>query len=387
MNQDKMNVDKLNATSTRREFLATSAGLALATSVAGIPARPAEAVTAPGSRNLPNRPSAARPRRIIIDTDPGVDDAMAIFLALRSPELKVEAITPVSGNVPLALTLPNALRLVEIAGRPEVPVAAGASVPLVRHLVTAEYVHGENGLAGVEFPAPKLKPVAESATEIICRLVRSSPGEITIVAIGPLTNIATVLRSDPEIARMIPAIRIMGGGLVHGNITPAAEFNLYVDPEAARIVFDAGIPLTMVGLDVTEKVLVNDSHIRQLQAAQNPVSQAAAKILKATLDHVRHSNNITYVAMHDPLTVASLIDPSLLTFTDYHVDIETEGEFTSGMSVGWARAPVRGSAPMALAGPPAPEPDMSFHANANVATEVQPQRFFDLLIPRLAGTA
>ena len=214
------------------------------------------------------------------------------------------------------------------------PVAAGASVPLVRHLVTAEYVHGENGLAGVEFPAPKLKPVAESATEIICRLVRSSPGEITIVAIGPLTNIATVLRSDPEIARMIPAIRIMGGGLVHGNITPAAEFNLYVDPEAARIVFDAGIPLTMVGLDVTEKVLVNDSHIRQLQAAQNPVSQAAAKILKATLDHVRHSNNITYVAMHDPLTVASLIDPSLLTFTDYHVDIETEGEFTSGMSVG-----------------------------------------------------
>lgn len=387
MNPDKTNPDKLNAASTRREFLATSAGLALATGLAGVSAAKAGVATAPGSRNLPNRGSMAGPRRVIIDTDPGVDDAMAIFLALRSPELKVEAITPVSGNVPLALTLPNALRLVEIADRPDVPVAAGASVPLVRHLVTAEYVHGENGLGGVEFPEPKLKPSAETAAEIICRLVRGNPGEITIVAIGPLTNIATVLRSDPEIARMIPAIVIMGGGLVHGNITPAAEFNLYVDPEAARIVFDAGIPLTMVGLDVTEKVLVNDSHIRQLQAAQNPVSQAAAKILKATLDHVRHSDNITYVAMHDPLTVASLIDPSLLTFTDYHVEIETEGEFTAGMSVGWDRAPVRGSAPMALAGPTAPKPDMSFHPNAKVATEVQSQRFFDLFIPHLAGAA
>lgn len=369
------------APQTRREFLATSAGITLATTVAGMPARAAESAI----RNsfAPFLPSASTPRRIIIDTDPGVDDAMAIFLALRSPELKVEAITPVSGNVPLALTLPNALRLVEIAGRPDVPVAAGASVPLIRDLVTAKYVHGENGLGGVEFPEPTLKPSAESATEIICRLVRNSPGEITIVAVGPLTNIATVLRSDPEIARMIPAIVLMGGGISHGNVTPAAEFNFYVDPEAARVVFDAGIPLTMVGLDVTEKVIVNESHIRQLRAAQNPVSQAAAKILQATYDLATHSDDVTYVAMHDPLTVASLIDPSLLSFTDYYIEIETEGEFTAGMSVGWLRAPARASAPMALAGPAPSIPEAPFHTNAKVATGVHPERFFDLFIARL----
>jgi len=376
-----MNEDAKKVAQTRREFLSTSAGIALATSVARISARPAE--PASHERNAPLRADAAKPRRIIIDTDPGVDDAMAIFLALRSPELKVEAITPVSGNVPLALTLPNALRLVEIAGRPDVSVAAGASVPLVRHLVTASYVHGQNGLAGVDFPAPKLKPVAETATEIICRLVRGNPGEITIVAIGPLTNIAAVLRSDPEIAGMIPAIIIMGGGLVHGNITPAAEFNLYVDPEAARIVFDAGIPLTMVGLDVTEKVLLTDAHVQELQAGQNPVSQAAAKIMRATIDRLRQVNFPVVAAMHDPLTVASLIDPQLLTLSDYFVEIETEGEFTAGMTVGYAHAPVRGSAPMALAGSVQSEPNIAFRPNVKVATGVNPDRFFDLLIPRL----
>jgi inosine-uridine nucleoside N-ribohydrolase len=382
-----MNPEKLNPGKTRREFLTTTAGVALASSVVG-----ADAITTNGallSASRHNIPAAvaSNPRRIIIDTDPGVDDAMAIFLALRSPELKVEAITPVSGNVPLELTLPNALRLVEIAGRPDVPVAAGASVPLVRHLVTAKYVHGVNGLGGVEFPAPKIKPVSEKAPEIIRRLVRENPGQITIVAIGPLTNVAMALRADPELAGMIPAIVIMGGGIVHGNITPAAEFNLYVDPEAARIVFDAGIPFTMVGLDVTEKVLVNDGHIQKLQAVQTPVSQAAAKILKATLDNVRNSNNITYVAMHDPLTVASLIDPSILTFTDFHIEIETEGELTAGMTVAYRHAPVRGSAPMAIAGPPPAEPDMTWRPNVRAATAVEPDRFFDLLISRLTKTA
>lgn len=382
-----MNKGKFNSGKTRREFLTTSAGVALASSVVAAGALPTHAASLTPSRHYFPLADASNPRRIIIDTDPGVDDAMAIFLALRSPELKVEAITPVSGNVPLDLTVPNALRLVEIAGRPDVPVAAGASVPLVRHLVTAKYVHGENGLGGVDFPEPKIKPVSEKAPEIIRRLVRENPGQITIVAIGPLTNVAMALRADPELAAMIPAILIMGGGIVHGNITPAAEFNLYVDPEAARIVFDAGIPFSMVGLDVTEKVLVNDGHIQKLQAVQTPVSQAAAKILKATLDRVRNSNNITYVAMHDPLTVASLIDPSILTFTDFHIEIETEGELTAGMTVAYRHAPVRGSAPMAIAGPPPAEPDMTWRPNVRAATEVEPGRFFDLLISRLTKTA
>jgi pyrimidine-specific ribonucleoside hydrolase len=294
---------------TRREFLAGSAGATLAASMAGsAPAWAADTFDGP----FFTAPTAA-PRRIILDTDPGVDDAMAIFLALRSPELKVEAVTAVSGNVPLEFTLPNALRLVEIAGRTDVPVAGGASVPLVRKLITAKYVHGNNGLGGVDFPAPTLKPVSETASALISRLIRSSPGQITIVAVGPLTNIATVLRTDPEIAGMIQQIVIMGGSLSGGNITPAAEFNLYVDPEAARVVFDAGIPLNMVGLDVTEKVLLREEHIQLLERAQNPVSQAAGKIMRATLTRTRQGSDSTVIAMHDPLTVASLIDARLLT--------------------------------------------------------------------------
>ncbi|HXN27276.1 MAG TPA: nucleoside hydrolase, partial [Candidatus Acidoferrales bacterium] len=245
--------DELNW--SRREFLSNSTGLAMAGAIGGLAgSRPLSAHAAAGASatSSPMFTSApGKPRRIIIDTDPGIDDAMAIFLALRSPELKVEAITPVAGNVPLELTLPNALRLVEIAGRTDVPVAAGASHPLLRRLATAGHVHGVNGLAGVDFPEPKIKPVRETAPEIIRRIVRESPGEITVVAVGPLTNIALALRADPELASMIPVIAIMGGSLSGGNMTPAAEFNLYVDPEAARIVFDANIPLTMVGLDVT----------------------------------------------------------------------------------------------------------------------------------------
>ncbi len=366
---------------TRREFLSSSAAALLTSSTLG--AIGSSSANAQSGETAGH--SGAAPRRIIIDTDPGVDDAMAIFLALRSPELKVEAITAVSGNVPLELTLPNALRLAEIAGRTDIPIAGGASVPLVRRLITAKYVHGNNGLGGVEFPAPHLKPVAESATQLILRIVRANPGEVTIVAVGPLTNIGTLLRSDPEIARMIPQIVIMGGSLSGGNITPAAEFNLYVDPEAARIVFDSGIPLNMVGLDVTEKVLLREEHIVMLERAQNPVSQAAGKIMRATLNRAQKGIDRTVIAMHDPLTVASLIDPQLLKFQDYYVEVETEGEFTAGMTVGYAQAPVRPSAPMTAATAPQPDPDTSFHPNAKVAVGVDPDRFFKLLLSRLTS--
>jgi pyrimidine-specific ribonucleoside hydrolase len=327
-------------------------------------------------------------QRIIIDTDPGVDDALAILLALRSPELKVEAITPVAGNVPLDYTLPNALRLVEIAGRPDIPVAAGASHPLVRNLITAAHVHGNNGLAGVEFPAPKIKPVRESATEIIRRLVRSSPGEITIVAVGPLTNVALALRADPELAGMLRAIVIMGGSLSGGNATPAAEFNLYADPEAARIVFDAGVPLTMVGLDVTRKVLFTPEHLKILQAGTTPWSQAAARIMAATIANLNRGPHPMLEAMHDPLTVANLIDPGILTLRDYYVEVETQGEFTSGETVGYSYPPARKSEPLSTALPAssASAPDESFRPNARVAVEVDPDRFFRLLLGRLTGS-
>jgi inosine-uridine nucleoside N-ribohydrolase len=379
---------------SRREFLTNSTGLAVAGAVGGLAGNlsrsdhetkmPAAVARSPLSA-LTSAP--AKPRRIIIDTDPGIDDAMAIFLALRSPELKVEAITPVAGNVPLDLTLPNALRLVEIAGRTDVPVAAGASHPLVRRLATAGHVHGVNGLAGVEFPEPKTKPVRETAPELIRRIVRENPGEIAIVAVGPLTNVALALRADPELASMIPAIVIMGGSLSGGNMTPAAEFNLYVDPEAARIVFDANIPLTMVGLDVTRKCRVSEDHIKQLEAANNPVSQAAGKILRATYERMRHGGEVTDIDLHDALAVASLIDHEVITRKDYYVEVETAGEWTAGQTLGYdGHGPVRKSPQMETSAPEPPPVEVPYKPNAQVAVGVDPDRFFRLLISRLTGS-
>src|ERR1700741_1695521 len=232
-------------------------------------------------------PPSRAPRRVIIDTDPGVDEAFALLLAMRSPELKIEGITPVAGNVPLDLTLPNALRVVEIAGRHDIPVAAGAKAPMVRRLVTATYAHGDNGLGGAVFPEPKRKPIADSAADFIRETVRKYPGDVTLITLGPLTNVATALNSDNELPGMIKGIVMMGGSLSGGNITPAAEFNIYVDPEAARIVFQSGIPITMVGLDVTRKTSLTEDHVRALEAAQNNVSQAAAKIARRAIDQHR----------------------------------------------------------------------------------------------------
>jgi inosine-uridine nucleoside N-ribohydrolase len=369
----------------RREFLGNSAGLLLGGVLGSSLLGAGESSAAIGAANMPFAPGAS-PRRIIIDTDPGVDDAFAILLALSSPELQVEAITPVSGNVPLALTLPNALRLVEIAGRTDIPVAAGASLPLTRRLITASYVHGEDGLGGVNFPPPRTKPVAESATEIIRRIVRAHPGEITIVAVGPLTNIATALRSDPELAGMIPGLVLMGGSISGGNITPAAEFNFYVDPEAAHVVFHSGIPIVMVGLDVTRKVQLRDEHAAALEAAPNPVSQAAAKIARSTIAQYRRTGFPGFPMMHDPLALATLLDSTLVTFKDFYVNIEIEGELTAGESVAYDHAPVRRSAPIesgtAIDARVADEP---LHTNTKVAVDVDADKFMRLLVGRLTG--
>jgi pyrimidine-specific ribonucleoside hydrolase len=387
--------DRERAAWSRREFLTNSTGLAVAGAIGGMAGNvslSAKGSTRPASTGKSHSSALAsapgKPRRIIIDTDPGIDDALAIFLALRSPELKVEAVTPVAGNVPLDMTLANALRLVEIAGRTDVPVAAGASHPLVRRLATAGHVHGVNGLAGVDFPEAKIKPVHETAPELIRRVVRENPGEITIVAVGPLTNVALALRADPELASMIPAIAIMGGSLSGGNMTPAAEFNLYVDPEAARIVFDANIPLTMVGLDVTRKCRVSEQHIKQLEAANNPVSQAAGKIMRATYEHLRQGGEITDIELHDALTVASLIDHDVITRKDYYVEVETEGEWTAGQTVGYdGHGPIRKSPQMETSAPEPPPAEVPFKPNAQVAVGVDPDRFFHLLIQRLTGNA
>jgi inosine-uridine nucleoside N-ribohydrolase len=346
---------------------------------------------------------ASGPSRVIVDTDPGVDDALALLLAMRSPELNIEGITAVAGNVPLELTLPNALRMVEAAGRADIPVAAGAAGPLVRRLVTATYAHGENGLGGAVFPEPKTKAVAQTASEFIRETIRRHPGEITLITIGPLTNIATAFTMDRELAHLVRGLVMMGGSLSGGNITPAAEFNVYVDPEAARIVFQSGIPITMVGLDVTRKTTLTDQHVRALEAAQNPVSQAAAKIAHNAINHNREQGFLVGPNMHDSLAVAAFLDSSLLLWKDYYVDVETAGELTAGETLGYSpgagdlrRTPemekqaarsmvIRGSAPTLASMRTSPVVREKFVPNARVAVGVDSVRFFDLLIGRLSG--
>ncbi len=304
---------------TRRTFVATSTGL-----IASAAAAPA----------LGQESGATH--RVIIDTDPGVDDAFALLLAMRSPELKIEGITPVAGNVPLELTLPNALRMVEIAGRTDIPVAAGASAPLERRLVTATYAHGENGLGGAVFPEPKTKPIADPAAVFIRDIVRKYPGEVTLITLGPQTNLATALASDPGLAKLIKAVVMMGGSLSGGNVTPAAEFNLYVDPEAARIVFQSGIPLSMVGLDVTRKTALTEAHVKRLETSGTAIGKAAATIARNTIEQNRAQGFLGGPNMHDPLAMAAFLDPTLLTWKDYYVDIETTGELTAGETVGYS---------------------------------------------------
>jgi inosine-uridine nucleoside N-ribohydrolase len=387
---------------TRRQFVTTTAAAVAVNSLAGrfVPGAHAAQSTDHGSSG---QKTDRGPFRVIIDTDPGVDDALALLLAMRSPELKIEGITPVAGNVPLSLTLPNALRMVEIAGRTDIPVAAGAKVPLVRRLVTATYAHGENGLGGAVFPEPKTKPVAEDAADFIRRIVEKYPGEVTLIPIGPLTNIATALNLDPELAAKVKGIVLMGGSLSGGNITPAAEFNIYVDPEAARIVFQSGIPITMVGLDATRKTSLTEEHVRTLEASQNPVSQAAATIGRNAINHHREQGFLVGPNMHDSLAMAAFLDPSILTFKDYYVDVETTGELTAGETLGYSptagdlrRKPemekqaaqnmsIRGSAPTLATMKSSPVLRDKYVPNAKVALDVDSGRFFGLLIGRLSA--
>jgi pyrimidine-specific ribonucleoside hydrolase len=323
-----------------------------------------------------------KPTRIIIDTDPGTDDALAIFLALNSPELKIEALTAVAGNVPLELTLPNSLRLLEVARRTGIPVAAGADRPLSRRLVTAAYAHGENGLGGIQFPEPVTKPVAETATQLIRRVVHSSPHEIHIVAIGPLTNIAAAFREDPELPSLISHLTIMGGSLSGGNISPSAEFNMYVDPEAAQIVFRSGVALTMVGLDVTRRAMLREEHIRKLEASAKPEGRAAGQIARASMNKLQMTHGAAGPAMHDSLAMATLVDPSIVTLEDFSVAVETAGDFTAGETIGYRHAPMRRSAP--IANDPA-QTSTDFSPNAKVALDLNVERFLTLLVGRIAG--
>jgi inosine-uridine nucleoside N-ribohydrolase len=272
------------------------------------------------------------PRRVIIDTDPGTDDAMAIILALNSPEFRVEALTVVPGNVEAKQGLENALKIISLAGRCDVLVAGGAQHPLNQKLITAQFWHGKNGLADVELPPSKCKADPRFGPDLIIEMVHRYPHEITLIPVGPLTNIALAVSKDPSIAFLVKDIVIMGGSISGGNVNGAAEANIYNDPEAAQIVFNAGWMVTMVGSDVGERTLITRKYLAELQSSHGPESDFIAKIADFYLTRSEKSG-YSGAAMYDPLAVGIALDPTLGTLKEMHVDVETKGEFTRGETV------------------------------------------------------
>lgn len=288
-------------------------------------------------------------RKIIIDTDPGQDDAVAILLALASPELTVLGLTAVAGNVPLPLTALNARKVLELAGRPDIPVFAGCDRPLTRPLVTAENVHGQSGLDGIELPDPAIALQPRHGVDFIIDTLRREPaGSVTLVPLGPLTNIATAFRLAPDIIARVRQIVLMGGAYFEvGNVTPAAEFNIHVDPEAAAEVLAAGAPLTMVPLDATHQALTSESWIDSMRALPGRCGWAVASWTAFFERFDRGKYGSEGAPLHDPCTIAWLLRPDLFQGRHINVEIETEGRFTTGMTVAdWWR--VSGRAANAL---------------------------------------
>jgi purine nucleosidase len=275
------------------------------------------------------------PRKIIIDTDPGQDDAVAILLALGSPaELEVLGIVAVAGNVGLAQNATNALKVVELSGRTDVPVHAGCERPLRRKLVTAENVHGKTGLDGPALPEPKIKLRDQHGVDFIIDTVRREKAGVTLCALGPLTNLAMAFVKAPDIVPRLKEIVLMGGGLFEGgNITPAAEFNIYVDPEAADIVFHSGAPITQVPLDVTHFMLTTRARIERFRGLGNRTGVATAEMLEffERFDEAKYGWDGG--PLHDPCVIAYLLKPELFRSKHVNVAIETGSELTRGMTV------------------------------------------------------
>ncbi|NOD78056.1 MULTISPECIES: nucleoside hydrolase [unclassified Ruegeria] len=276
------------------------------------------------------------PRKIIIDTDPGQDDAVAILLALASPdEIEVLGITAVAGNVPLALTAKNARIVCELAGRADVPVYAGCDRPLIRPLVTAEHVHGKTGLDGPVLPDPEMPLADGHAVDFIIETLRKhESGTVTLCPLGPLTNIAMAFRKAPDIVDRVQEIVLMGGAYFEvGNITPTAEFNIHVDPEAADIVFRSGRPIVVMPLDVTHKALVTKPRNDAFRALGNKVGIAVAEMTDFFERFDKEKYGSAGAPLHDPCVTAYLIRPELFSGRHVNVQVETRSELTMGMTV------------------------------------------------------
>jgi purine nucleosidase len=308
---------------------------------------------------------------IIIDTDPGQDDAVAILLALASPELEVLGITAVAGNVPLALTEINARKICELAGKIDVKVYSGAIRPMLRSLVTAEHVHGRTGLDGPVLPEPKMKLEKQHAVDFIIETLMERPaGTVTLCVLGPMTNIGLALVREPRIASRIKRIVAMGGGFFEGgNVTPTAEFNIYVDPQAARLVFEAGVPITLIPLDCTHQALTTKARVEKFRVMKNKTGPATAQLLDFFERFDEQKYGTDGGPLHDPCVIAWLLQPDLFTSRDVNVSVECESELTMGMTViDWWRVTER-------------------KANATVCRGVNAEGLFALLTERLATLA
>jgi purine nucleosidase len=312
------------------------------------------------------RPAAGPPRKVLLDCDPGIDDALAIVFACGHPGLDLCGVTTVAGNVGLTQTTANALSVLEFTGRPDVPVAAGSAVPLLRPHSDARHVHGESGLGRAQLPPPRARPVDMPATDLIIDTVGSSPGEIVLVATGPLTNIALAVRRQPELIRQVADFVIMGGSAARGNVTPAAEYNIATDPEAAAIVFGAGWRVTMVGLDATVQARADAA----VQGRLAGLGQLGRELLLPALEGYRaaeaHDPPGVGPAVHDVCALALTAEPGLFGCLPARVEVETAGRWATGMTVTDFKAAAQAR-------------------NALVATSVDAARFWDTVIAAWAS--
>ena len=311
-----------------------------------------------------------QPQRLIIDADPGVDDSMALLFAFNSPEVVIEGLSTIFGNSGTKVTTENALRLVELAGRAEVPVARGAEKPLLRPFIGEGWrVHGRNGLGDIDFSAPQGQPDPRRGAQLIVDLIMANPGQMTLVALGPLTNVALAVALEPRIAEQVKQVVLMGGAAdAKGNASATAEANIRNDPEAAKIVFEAPWPLTMVGLDVTRKTIMTPEYIDTLRAAGNPFTDFIGQIVPHYMDFYREYVAMSGFFVHDSSAIAYVVDPSLFETKAMYVDVETNSPINFGLTAADWR-PRSGQQP-----------------NASVCVDVDSERFLNLYHQRLTET-
>ena len=315
-------------------------------------------------------------RRIIIDTDPGIDDILAHLLAFASSEIQIEAMTTVSGNVSVEQTSYNALAFLEANGCRDIPVAQGSKFPLVRVPVNAAYYHGKNGVGEVILPTPQKSVITQSAVDVIIQKVLEAPGEIILVALGPLTNLALALRCEPAIAQVVQEVVIMGGALrSYGNITPASEFNIFADPHAAHIVLHAGWPIRLVSLDVTNKVRLRREHVRYLRQTHSPIAQLIEDMIEYNITNFSAQRGFDSFAIHDPLALSTVIRPDFITWEEVYVAVELEGRHTLGETV--AYFPEYG-----ISAPQLPNVRTSVHVDAEGFLQWYVERIYHYLLQK-----